>query len=65
MMAKYLATSFAIEKVVRAPRVISICLPIQTRSMSLVGSEIEVDEVRRLLGRIRAGMHRQTDVCLR
>ena len=36
--AKYLARSLAIEKVVRAPRVISSCLPISTTSMSLVGS---------------------------
>jgi len=39
MIAKYFATSLATEKVVRAPRVISICLPIDTRSMSFVGSE--------------------------
>ena len=39
MMAKYLATSLAIEKVVRAPRVMSSCLPIATISMSLVGLE--------------------------
>src|ERR671922_9371 len=38
MMAKYLAMSFAIEKVVSAPRVIRSCLPISTISMSLVGS---------------------------
>ena len=38
MMAKYLATSLAIEKVVSAPRVISSCLPMATISMSLVGS---------------------------
>ena len=38
MMAKYLATSLAIEKVVSAPRVISICLPTSTISMTLVGS---------------------------
>ena len=31
--------SLAIENVVRAPRVISICLPMATRSISLVGSE--------------------------
>ena len=37
MMAKYLATSLAIEKVVSAPRVIRSCLPISTISMSLVG----------------------------
>ena len=39
MMAKYFATSLAIENVVNAPRVISNCLPISTTSMSLVGSE--------------------------
>ncbi len=39
MMAKYLATSLAIEKVVSAPRVISSCLPISTTSISLVGFE--------------------------
>ena len=39
MIAKYLATSFAIEKVVSAPRVISICLPVSTTSMSFVGFE--------------------------
>ena len=38
MMAKYLATSLAMEKVVRAPRLISNCLPIITTSISLVGS---------------------------
>src|SRR5262249_38239598 len=39
MMAKYFATSLAIEKVVSAPRVISSCLPISTTSISFVGSE--------------------------
>ena len=39
MMAKYLATSLAMEKVVSAPRVMRSCLPISTISMSLVGSE--------------------------
>jgi hypothetical protein len=38
-MAKYLATSLAIEKVVIAPRVISSCLPMAMTSISLVGSE--------------------------
>ena len=37
-MAKYLATSLAMEKVVSAPRVIRSCLPISTISMSFVGS---------------------------
>src|SRR5258705_303454 len=39
MMAKYLATSLAMLNVVSAPRVISICLPVSTTSMSLVGLE--------------------------
>src|SRR5438445_310469 len=38
-IAKYFATSLAMEKVVSAPRVISSCLPISTISMSLVGLE--------------------------
>ena len=39
MMAKYFATSLAMENVVSEPRVISSCLPISTTSMSLVGLE--------------------------
>src|SRR5437879_3573395 len=39
MMAKYFATSFAIENVVREPRVIKSCFPISTISISFVGSE--------------------------
>ncbi len=39
MIAKYLAMSFAIENVVSDPRVISICLPISTISISFVGFE--------------------------
>ena len=38
MMAKYLATSLAIENVVKAPRVMSSCLPIATISISFVNS---------------------------
>src|SRR5664280_741184 len=37
MMAKNLAMSLVMEKVVSDPRVISSCLPISTMSMSLVG----------------------------
>ena len=37
-IAKYFATSLAIEKVVRVPRVISNCLPISTISINFVGS---------------------------
>src|SRR5215472_1636061 len=39
IMAKYLATSLAMEKVVSEPRVINNCLPISTISSSLVGLE--------------------------
>ena len=39
-IAKYFARSLATLNVVRAPRVISICLPISTISMSLVGSDL-------------------------
>src|SRR6185437_13631772 len=38
MIAKYFATSLAMEKVVSAPRVISNCLPMPTISISFVGS---------------------------
>src|SRR6201991_4814406 len=39
MIAKYLAMSLEMEKVVSAPRVISICLPMATPSISLLGFE--------------------------
>ena len=39
MIAKYLATSLAIENVVSDPRVMRSCLPISTISMSFVGFE--------------------------
>ena len=39
MIAKYFATSLAIENVVSAPRVMSSCLPISTMSISFVGFE--------------------------
>ena len=38
IIAKYLATSFAIENVVNVPRVINNCLPISTISINFVGS---------------------------
>ena len=38
IIAKYLAMSLEIDKVVSAPRVISSCLPIATKSINLVGS---------------------------
>ena len=37
-IAKYFAISLEIENVVKAPRVISNCLPIVTMSINLVGS---------------------------
>ena len=39
MIAKYFATSFAIENVVSEPRVMRSCLPISTISISFVGLE--------------------------
>ena len=39
MIAKYLATSFAIENVVSAPRVMSCCFATSTISISFVGLE--------------------------
>src|SRR4051794_35665722 len=39
IIAKYLAISFAILNVVKAPLVINSCFPIETTSMILVGSE--------------------------
>ncbi len=65
MIAKYFATSFAIENVVSAPRVISNCLPISTISMSFVGIRVEIDHVPGFLCRLRAGVHRDSDVGLR
>jgi len=38
MTAKFFATSLAMDKAVRARRVINICLPMATRSVSLVRS---------------------------
>ena len=64
MMAKYFATSLAIENVVSAPRVISSCLPISTTSISLVGSLSRSTMLAGLLGRLGAGVHRQGDVGL-
>ena len=63
-IAKYLATSLAIENVVSVPRVISSCLPTSTTSSSLVGLRVEVDHVAGLLGRLRAGVHGHADVGL-
>ena len=65
MIAKYFATSLAIEKVVSAPRVIRSCLPISTISISLVGSRVEIDHVAGLARRDRAGVHGDADIGLR
>ena len=57
MMAKYLATSLAMLKVVSEPRVISICLPMRTISMSLVGLESRSTMFPASLGCLGAGVH--------
>ena len=57
MMAKYLATSLAMEKVVSAPRVMSNCLPMATISINLVGLRVEIDHVAGFLGGLRAAVH--------
>ena len=64
MIAKYFATSLAMLKVVSAPRVISICLPISTISINLVGIRIEIDHVASFLGGLRAGIHGDAHVGL-
>ena len=64
MMAKYLATSLAIEKVVSAPRVISSCLPISTTSISLVGLESRSTMLPASRAATRAGVHGDADVGL-
>ena len=63
-MAKYLATSLAIEKVVSAPRVISSCLPISTISMSLVGSLSRSTMLPASRAATRAGVHGDADIGL-
>ena len=64
IMAKYLATSLAMLKVVSAPRVMSICLPISTISMSLVGIRVQVDHIAGLFGRLSSGVHGYAHVSL-
>ena len=64
-IAKYFATSLAIEKVVSAPRVISSCLPISTDLDELGRIAVEVDHVAGFLGGLGAGVHRQAHVGLR
>ena len=65
MIAKYLATSFAIENVVSAPRVMSSCLPISTISMSFVGFESRSTMLPASLAAERARVHRHAHVGLR
>ncbi len=63
-MAKYLATSLAIEKVVSEPRVISSCLPISTISISLVGLESRSTMLPASLAAWVPGVHGHADVGL-
>ena len=65
MIAKYLATSLAIENVVNAPRVISICLPISTISISLVGFESRSTMLPASFAAWVPRVHRHRDVGLR
>ena len=65
MIAKYLATSLAIENVVSAPRVMSSCLPISTISMSLVGSQSRSTMLPASLAALVPGVHRHADIGLR
>ncbi len=64
-IAKYLATSLAIEKVVSEPRVIRSCFPISTISMSLVGLESRSTMLPGFARGLGAGVHRHADVRLR
>jgi len=57
MMAKYLAMSLAMLKVVSDPRVISICLPVSHHLDELGGVRVEIDHVAGLFGRLCAGIH--------
>ena len=57
MIAKYLATSLAMLKVVSAPRVMSICLPVSTTSSSFVGLESRSIMLPGFLRRLGAGVH--------
>ena len=64
IMAKYFATSLAMLKVVSEPRVISICLPMCTTSISLVGLESRSSHLARFFRRLGAGVHRHRDIGL-
>jgi hypothetical protein len=56
-MAKYLATSLAMEKVVSAPRVMSKLLADLDDLDQLGGVGVEIDHVAGFLGGLRAGVH--------
>ena len=64
MIAKYFATSLAIENVVSAPRVISSCLPISTISISFVGFESRSTMLPASFAAVVPGVHRDADVGL-
>ena len=63
-MAKYFATSLAIEKVVSAPRVISSCLPMADDLDELGRVAVEIDHVAGLARGLRAGLHGDADIGL-
>src|SRR5207248_7085260 len=65
MIAKYFATSLAMEKVVSAPRVMSNCLPMATTSMSLVGLLSRSTMLPAFLGGHSARIHGYTHIGLR
>ena len=65
MMAKYFATSFAIEKVVSAPRVISSCLPMATTSISFVGLLSRSTILPASFAAMVSGVHGKADIGLR
>ena len=62
MIAKYLATSFAIENVVSAPRVIEELLPDLDDLDQLGRVRVQVDHVAGLARRLGARVHRDPDV---
>ena len=65
MMAKYLATSLAMLKVVSDPRVMSICFPISTISSKLGRIAVEIHHIAGFAGGLRSGVHRNAHVGLR
>ena len=65
MMAKYFATSLAIENVVSEPRVISNLLADLDDLDELGRAGVEVDHVGRLARRLRARLHGDADIGLR